>query len=131
MMKNLKIEMIISIGVALLVATFLTGCPRIAYISLYNNTGVDIRASDHGEHPKSFLVSGSSVKFGFTGSFVQRNIPLGGKDGPHFDGTLRLQINADGRIYALKGDELPPLVEFPTPPTGYPLMPTSGSSPTP
>jgi len=40
---------------------------------------------------------------------------------PNYDGILRVQINPDGVIYALKTGEISPLSDFPERPDGYPL----------
>ena len=52
-----------------------------------------------------------------------RNIPFSGEYGPYYDydGTLRIQIDPDGVIHALKTGEAPPLSDFPEQPYGYPI----------
>ena len=108
----------------------LTGCPRYAYVELYNNTPMDLTIDSSGLVQD--VAPGQSLRFKFTGNSLQvksnlgiwsysRNIPYSGDDGPYFDGTLRIQINPDGVIYALKTGEVPPLSSFTEQPQGYPL----------
>lgn len=56
--------------------------------------------------------------------YYPREIPYGGEDGPFFDGTLRVQLNRDGVIYAVLPDETRPVVSVVEQPEGYPLKPT-------
>jgi len=108
----------------------LTGCPRYAYVEVYNNTTMNLTVDSSGLVRD--IAPGKSLRFKFTGNAFQvksslgiwsysRNIPHSGSDGPYFDGTLRVQINPDGVIYALKTDEIAPLSSFSEQPQGYPL----------
>ncbi len=108
----------------------LTGCPRYAYIEAYNNTTVDITIDSSGLLRD--VAPGQSSRFKFTGNSFQvksdlgiwrysRSIPHSGGDGPYFDGTLRVQVNSDGVIYALKAGDMPPLSGFTKQPRNYPL----------
>jgi hypothetical protein len=107
----------------------LAGCPRLAYIEAYNNTDADLLLNSHGE--KKTVKPNQSVRISLGYSFqvesevgtwsYQRNVPHSGSDGPYFDGTLRVQINPGGIIYALKTNEKAPLSNFTEQPQGYPL----------
>jgi hypothetical protein len=110
---------------------FLTGCLQLAHVEIYNNTEFDMMLDSHGEKKK--LNSGQSTRF-ILGRFFQiesalgtwhyqRNVPHAGDDGPYFNGTLRVQINHRGAIYALKTEELSPISDFSGQPAGYPMMP--------
>ena len=119
---------------ALLAGAFLTGCPRFSEVVLYNNAGADLTLNIAGQ---SYVVAdGSVARFRYTATSVEvksalglwtyeRNIPHGGSDGPFFDGTLRLQIEPNGTLYALKPDQIPPLDFFPEQPAGYPMSPAA------
>lgn len=109
----------------------LTGCPRSAYIEAYNNTMAGLTIDDSSGLIRD-IAPGQSLRFRFTGHSFQirsdlgiwnysRNIPHSGEDGSYFDGTLRVQINSDGVIYALKTGDVPPLSNFSEQPQGYPL----------
>lgn len=108
----------------------LTGCPRYAYVEAYNNTAVGLTIDASGLVQD--VEPGKSWRFKYTGSSLRvksslgtwsypRNVPHSGNDGPYFDGTLRVQINSDGVIYALRHGENPPLSDFTEQPQGYPL----------
>lgn len=109
----------------------LTGCPRLAYINAHNNTNIALLLDSSGE--KQVVAPSQLVRMSFGNDFkiksdlgnwnYRRNVPHGGYDGPFFDGTLRIQINPDGTIYALKAEWRPPLTSFPEQPIGYPLKP--------
>lgn len=113
-------------------AVALTGCPRAAYIDAYNNTNSMLLIDSTGD--VAVIKPNQSLRMIFNGDNFKiesdlgkwkypRNVPYGGHDGPFFDGTLRLQINPDGTIYALKVKWRPPLSSFPEQPAGYPLRP--------
>lgn len=115
-----------------LLAFVLTGCPRFAYVEVYNNTTTVLMIDSSGLEKD--VKPGQTARFRFTGNSFKvksnigtwgysRNIPHSGRDGPYFDGTLRIQINADGVIYALKIGESPPLSDSSEQPHGYPLYP--------
>ena len=110
---------------------FIAGCPRLAYIEIYNNTSTEISIDSSG------LVNGimpkQSLKFQFGNDIqvtsdkgiwdYQKIIPHGGEDGPYFNGTLKLQLNEDGYIYALKVSDSFPLKNSSDQPKDYPLIP--------
>ena len=123
---------IASLFLLVLFAFVLTGCPRIAYVAAYNNTTTVLVIDSSGLVRD--VKPGQVVRFGFTGNSLKitselgtwnysRNIPHSGSDGPYFDGTLRIQIDPDGAIYALKTGESPPLSGSFEQPDGYPLHP--------
>jgi hypothetical protein len=125
--------------ILLLFLLHLTGCPRFAYIALYNNTGFDVILLTGGH--RHDVASGATVVFKFTGWSLEaeselgrwtyeRAIPHDGKDGAYFDGTLRLQLNKDGHLYALQVKQAPPILNFTEQPHGYPLSPAAGPSTT-
>lgn len=114
----------------LLLVIGIAGCPRYAYVEAYNNTEVALTIDSAGLVRD--IAPRASVKIKFTsGSFqvksslgvwsYPRNIPHSGNDGPYFDGTLKVQINPDGIIYALRTNEEAPLSDFAEQPEGYPL----------
>ncbi|BFM12485.1 hypothetical protein R50072_26380 [Simiduia litorea] len=110
---------------------FLIGCPRLAYVDIYNNSWVKIEVNSSGY--KHEIRPGESVRLKLTGQnfvveselgrwFYPRNIPCFAGDCEYFDGVLRVQINQDSRAYLLKTDEVFPIVEFVEQPEGYPLV---------
>ena len=118
----------------LLCVLILSGCPRVAYIDVYNNTSSVFLIDSHGEkytiNPNQSvrLILGYSlqVESEFGAWIYERNVTYGGKDSKFFDGTLRVQINADGKVYvAQKGDKLPLSITNYEQPEGYPLSPKS------
>ncbi|WP_218068223.1 hypothetical protein, partial [Candidatus Thiosymbion oneisti] len=113
-------------------AFMLTGCPRLAYIEAHNNTPTALTIEEPTLEREIYLKSGQTARFRFGGQYFNvksghgtlnypRNIPFSGEYGPYYDGTLRIQINPDGVIYALKTSEAPPLSDFSEQPNGYPL----------
>jgi hypothetical protein len=122
------------ISIVLLVAISLSGCPRFAYIDLYNNTSEVIFVSASNEELKVDV--GTRGSFKLTGSeFIvtselgnwkyKRLVPHKGEDGPYFNGTLKAQINQDGKIYALELEESAPKLTFESQPKGYPIESTT------
>ena len=111
----------------------LCGCPRVAYIDLYNNSGValdvdfgGLKASiPPGNHEILRYTSGAfNVKSELGDWSYKRNIPNAGRDGEFFDGTLVVQIEADGKVFAVKKEESRPVsVSNYKQPEGYPLIP--------
>lgn len=116
----------------LLIALSLAGCPRVAYIELYNNTTSVFLLNSDGENHIIKPTQSVRVILGWSlqieselGSWsYERAVPHGGYDGPYFDGTLRVQVNADGAMYVLKAGERPPVSGFSGQPIGYPIRPT-------
>jgi hypothetical protein len=120
--------------VLLLTVFALTGCPRFAYVDLYNNTSetlivsaytdeLEIKAGTNGCFEltgSSFAVSSKLGKWEYT-----RAIPHDGENGPYFNGTLKAQINQDGKIYALKHEQNVPKAKFDLQPDGYPIEPNT------
>lgn len=130
MARRLKLSALI-----ILFAIVLSGCPRIAEIDVYNNTGVSISLDSGGNITN---ISPGEVKvITFTSSSLAvtseigkwkygRNlIPHGGEDGEYFNGTVYLQINKSGRIFATKKNEKRPQSEFSAQPEGFPIEPSS------
>lgn len=127
-MESLFVRVLSVCTVLLLMA----GCPRFADVEVYNNTSnaLVVRSSGLDER----VEPGKSGQFRFTGQSFQvesalghwsysRNVPYNGENGPFFDGTLRLQINEDGTVYALQKEQRPPQVKLFEQPNGYPLRP--------
>jgi len=115
-----------------LCACVLTGCPKSAYIEAYKNTPTALTIGAPILERGITLKSGQTAQLRFNGNYLKiksehgilnypRNIPHSGEDGPYFDGTLRIQINPDGVIYALKTGETPPVSDFTEQPYGYPI----------
>ena len=124
--KRLFLRMFLS----LLFVIAITGCPRYAYVEAYNNTSVTLSIESAGLVQD--VAPDTSTKIRFTGSSLQirsslgvwkynRNIPHSGNNGPYFDGTLKVQINSNGVVYALRVSEAAPLSDFVEQPQGYPL----------
>ena len=110
----------------------LTGCPRFAYIEIYNNTTALLIIDSSGF--KKSVKPNQTIRFKFTGNTFNvksqlgvwaysRNIPGSGNDNLYFDGVLCVQVNMDGLIYVLKVGESPPLSNYSEQPNGYPLYP--------
>lgn len=117
----------------------LSACPRIAHVSIYNNSGGAVRISVPGQESR-LIAQGESFRFPFFEDHFTvsangilweyaRNIPHSGENGPFFDGTLRVQLESDGSLHALKKEQVPPVLNFPEQPTGFPLKPKSPSRP--
>lgn len=111
----------------------LVGCPRYAYVELYNHSGVTIEVSASGI--TKTIDPDQTEKFELTGRHFEvhsqlgywvypRNIPNMGEDGPYFKGTLRVQLNKNGDLYALKETQRFPVDSFDDQPIGYPLSAT-------
>jgi hypothetical protein len=109
------------------------GCPRLAHLAIYNNSGYELQVIASGKI-EGALPSGAAVTLRFAGDTVDlvsvakrwtyiREIPHGGEDGPYFDGVLRVQVEPDGRMFALKRGQIPPLSHFDEQPPGFPLIP--------
>ena len=115
----------------LFVLLLLTGCPRVAYLEVYNNTLSEITIDSSGWidviKPKEY----QKIQFGHDiqvrsdkGTWdYPRIVPHGGEDGPYFNGTLKLQLNENGYIYALKVSDTYPLNNLTIQPKNYPLIP--------
>jgi hypothetical protein len=112
----------------------LTGCPRFAYVDLYNNTSETLIVSAYSDELE--IESGTHGRFELTGSNFsvssklgnweyKRAIPHDGENGPYFNGTLKAQLNQDGKIYALKQDQNAPKPKFDSQPDGYPIEPNT------
>ena len=123
------------IGAFLLLALVLlaSGCPRIARIVLYNNAGADLSISACGERHGPFSSRDTTCfSFGCRKLEVRSAsnlwtydcpIPHGGANGPYFDGILRLQVDADGKIFALEREQSAPVRDPQKQPDGFPLEP--------
>lgn len=118
------------------VLALITGCPRFAHVDLYNNTNavLKLNAADihslvpPGEHSKFEFLSNTFIIESDLGVWIySRNIPHSGEDGEFFDGTLKIQVEPDGTIYALRAADMPPIkVSNYKQPDGYPLSPSAG-----
>lgn len=134
-MARLKVVVLFSLCIQM---ALLTGCPRVAYVNAYNNTGVEVTVGEEGG-ASAVVPPGGETTFRFTGYAVivestlghwwyERNIPGGGQTGEFFDGTLRVQIEPDGALYALRPRERAPKTHFPGQPDGFPLVPSTKAS---
>lgn len=115
------------------VLVLLCGCPRIAWVDVYNNTNVSIQLNSAGIEKS--ISPGGHVRVRFPWDFFNitsdlgdwkygRNIPHSGRDGEFFDGTLYVQIEGDGKAYAIrKEDKSPVKILNYEQPVGYPLSP--------
>jgi len=111
----------------------ISGCPRLAYLEIHNNAGVILNIDSSGI--KSYVKPGNTVRMKFGNDLtVQSNlgrwkytriIPHSGENGPYFDGALKIQINTDGKIFALKKEQTWPIMEIEEQPDGYPLEPST------
>jgi hypothetical protein len=120
--------------VLLLTLFGLTGCPRFAYVDLYNNTSENLVVSAYTDELE--IKAGTNGRFELTGSNFTvssklgkweytRAIPHDGENGPYFNGTLKAQVNQDGKIYALKHEQNAPKAKFDSQPDGYPIEPNT------
>ena len=111
----------------------LAGCPRFAYVLVFNHSDHEVRLSVNGED-RGLIAKGSTLKARFDGYTLEilhgtdrwiydREIPHRGENGPFFDGTLRLQLESNGFLYALKKDDVPPVESHSEQPPGFPLKP--------
>lgn len=113
----------------------LSGCPRVASVDLYNNTGVDVSVNAGGHVTHIPSQASRSFEFGSQDLIVEsslgrwkfgRNlIPYGGEKGPYFDGTIHVQLNSDGQVFATQEQDKRPVIEFLNQPEGFPLEPSS------
>ncbi|MEX2961177.1 hypothetical protein [Microbulbifer sp. TYP-18] len=118
-----------------LLAIVLSGCPRIAEIDIYNNTGVSISLNSGGsithispgEVKVISFASNSLVVSSEIGEWKYSRdlIPYGGEDGEYFDGTVYLQINESGQVFATREQDKRPQSEFGAQPEGFPIEPSS------
>lgn len=116
----------------LIVIIFLVGCPRFAYVKIYNNTGIPIRVWN--QHEEFLVQKNEIVRFKLSYEFhviteegtwiYSRSVPYNGEDGPFFDGTLTVQIEPDGKVYAIPVGIEPPIYKFSVQPVGFPLIPS-------
>jgi hypothetical protein len=107
----------------------------MASVDIYNNAGVDVSVSaggkvtpiSPGESKRVLFSSASMLVESELGSWAYGRvlIPGHGEDGPYFDGTVYVQIEANGQIYALQKLDARPAAEFPVQPEGFPLGPGS------
>jgi hypothetical protein len=125
----------ISIIVLLAACFSLSGCPRMAYVDIYNNTGLDVSISVGGRITQVPRNSSERVMFNTASMHIESElgkwvygrtlIPYRGEDGPYFDGTAYVQLEADGLIYVLQKTGVRPETEFPDQPEGFPVGPGS------
>ena len=132
-MESRTLVKVIRLFVLSYLVSMLVACPRIAYISIYNNTPSEIEVDIGGL--KQTIRPRTSEKIQFTGYEIvvesrgrswkyKRLIPHDGENGPYFDGTLKVQINVDYKAYSIPvGDSAIPLEHFQYQPEGYPLSP--------
>jgi hypothetical protein len=126
---------ILRLSLCLGVLAVIAGCPRVAYVDFYNNTNVVLKLNiddtdslvPPGEHSKiKFMANTFSIKSGLGVWIYGRNIPHSGMDGEFFDGTLKVQVEPDGKVYALRRVDRPPIkVSNYKQPAGYPLSPSA------
>ncbi|TGG90594.1 hypothetical protein E4656_17850 [Natronospirillum operosum] len=130
--RNMKMKRVATLFVTSSIYLTLLGCPRVAYIEVYNNTSHTIKidtstdiaeAEPAGSVTLPIAYSYFHIEFNQETWRYNRNIPHDGSDGPYFDGTLRIQINSDKLGYALETNQKPPVVDFEEQPTGYPIEP--------
>lgn len=107
----------------------------MAYVNLYNNTQFELSVNVGGDI--TTVGPNDIKKFVFGSRYVviesslgkwtydRKIIPYGGENSPYFDGTVNLQVNKNGLIYALKKSEIAPLEKFSNQPEGFPLEPNS------
>ncbi len=126
-----------AIKIVLFCAAFFSflGCPRVAHVDVYNNTGVGISVDVGGK--VNHISAGASKRIRFTASMMvvksdfgewhygRDLIPYGGDEGPYIDGTIYVQLNDDGRVYALTEESSRPKITFTDQPEGFPLVPDS------
>jgi len=127
-MKNIVKLIILSIVTALV-----SGCPRIATIEIYNNSGVVLDYYFGGMtgvilYKDSAVLDYTSDGYKINsenGTWIyQRKIPHSGESGEYFDGRLKVQIEPDGRVFVLKIDDNSPVsILGYDQPRGYPLVP--------
>jgi hypothetical protein len=113
----------------------LSGCPRMAHVNMFNNTGVNVTVNIGGNVTEIQPKLSKSVVFSSNTLIVNSSlgewsygrslIPYGGNDGPYFDGTIYVQLNRDGKIYVGKENDERPLVELNLQPEGFPVEPNS------
>ena len=130
MVRRLKLSALI-----ILFAIVLSGCPRIAEIDVYNHTGVSISLNSGGNITNIFpgeikviaFTSSSLVVTSEIGTWEYGRdlIPYGGEDGEYFNGTVYLQINESGRVFATRENEKRPQSKFAAQPEGFPIEPSS------
>lgn len=116
-------------------ALMLTGCPRMAYLELHNFSerrvelsisGGQAQAVEAGDHIR-LRAGGRSLQIASSdrsATYVLL-IPHGGKDGPYFDGTLRVRLDEDGALVALRPRADPSEAHRKHQPEGFPLLPAA------
>lgn len=107
----------------------------MAYVDIYNNTGLDVLISVGGRITHVSRNSSERVMFNSTSMYIESEqgkwvygrtlILYRGEDGPYFDGTAYVQLEADGLIYVLDKTGVRPETEFPDQPVGFPVSPGS------
>ncbi|MFG1497322.1 hypothetical protein ABMA57_11870 [Saccharospirillum sp. HFRX-1] len=124
---------IIKLLILLVITGLVSGCVRTATIEIYNNSGVALDYNFGGT--TGVILYKDSAVLDYTsngyeiysdiGTWIYpRDIPHSGENGDYFDGNLKVQIESDGRVFALKIDDKPPvsIIEYDQP-SGYPLVP--------
>lgn len=128
----IKRRSVICLIFCLLVSFFLTGCPRVAYVEIYNNTSSVLLVDSHGEKYTVTPNQSGRIILGYSLNVQSalgvwhygRNVPHSGKNGDFFDGTLTVQIETDGKAFVVKKGDVPPVsVSDYEQPEGYPLLP--------
>ncbi|MEM0967482.1 MAG: hypothetical protein AAGJ81_15145 [Verrucomicrobiota bacterium] len=118
--------------ITLVLVTFLfVGCPRPTDVEVYNNTGTTLLLSNGRE--RKMIPPGESAKIRFRGGievesdlgvwFYERKLHAIMNSPKFFDGTLRIQLEADGKAYALPVDIMPPADTFEDQPNSFPYKP--------
>ena len=123
----------------------LTGCQRIVYLNVHNNSGVAVTLFEpYGPLNQKYQVShGQSIRLRIVGELLHIESSLGNwvyativphlndKErgrGPFietpFYTTVRVQLEKDGSLFALRPDWSPPIAVPPEQqPDGFPLLP--------
>lgn len=114
-----------------ILSSLLGGCTQRVDVEVFNNTGKTILLSNQSE--TKTIPHGSSAKVEFhyeieikseLGIWIyQRKVPVKIDSPEFFDGTLRIQVDADGIAYALPTESNPPLTKFENQPNDFPLKP--------
>lgn len=134
----MELRWLCKLSILFLVVINLSGCPRGAYLRVYNNTndklhlfsGYEKVEINQGESSEvKFLSSSFKVKIKDLEWVYSRKIPGNGVNSKYFSGTLVIQVQSDGKAYVLKqGDRLPIRARGYDQPPGYPLTPNSKPS---
>jgi len=129
MVQLVKVMLVACICVSMI------GCPRIARVDIYNNTGVNVTVNMGGsvtqippnsnkELPFASETMIAKSKYG-EWTYSRKLIPYGGERGAYYDGVVYLQLNASGQIFAVRKHDMRPVEKISEQPEGFPLEPGS------